>query len=280
MLTIAKSQQQEFYELLPEWTKYDKSEYKYLKQNIGFALFGPPSELESNFTVHADDRTVDSTDILDRFCYKPDAQKIIDAIFKKVCEFAEGLVYRGSTYYGVIFNVTFRTKNSSSATSSSEAGSKDKKPKVDKDKKGKKPEVDKDKKDKKSEAEKDEQSNINIQQTPVFKIKRATGTVKEIWYIDMYERVYKSWTDYKENNVLPPCTMVLPKDGLYQPDPGHEITDVSSEVWLEIVDSPSSSTLSSLLKGADTASTIIGIAGLGVGIASMFTPVGPVVLGK
>ncbi|XP_076679936.1 uncharacterized protein LOC143375079 isoform X1 [Andrena cerasifolii] len=279
MLTIAKSQQQEFYELLPEWTRYEKSEYKYLKQNIGFALFGPPSELESNFTVHANDTTVDSTDILDKFCYKPDAQKIIDAIFNKVCEFAEGLVYTRSTYYGVMFNVTFRTRNSSSATSSSEAGSKNKKPKVDKDKKDKKTEVDKDEKDKKAEVDKDEQSNINIQQMPIFKIKRATGTVTEIWYIDMYERVYKSWTDYKENNVLPPCTMVLPKDGLYQPDPGHEITDVSSDVWLEIVDSPSSSTLSSVLRSADTASSIIGIAGLGVGIASMFTPIGPVVLG-
>ncbi|KAG7210927.1 hypothetical protein KM043_016303 [Ampulex compressa] len=51
--------QQNYYELLPDWSEYKSGEHKYLKANIGYAFHGPPSHIPncydsdtSNAAVH------------------------------------------------------------------------------------------------------------------------------------------------------------------------------------------------------------------------------------
>lgn len=38
MIRIAKAIQQEFYELLPDWNKYEAEDFDILRQYIGYAL--------------------------------------------------------------------------------------------------------------------------------------------------------------------------------------------------------------------------------------------------
>lgn len=257
MLKIAKLQQQEYYELLPEWTKYTVDEYKYLRQNIGYALFGLPSENEENKNVYIEDETIGKNrqikDITETLCYKPNAEKIINIVYEQICTHGKGCIDADSIYYGIIYNISFRTKNNVTESNSKEEKVTD------------------------SEME----DKIQIYSTPIFKIKYLNKTCikEETWYIDRNGRVYKSWIDYIEKNTLPQCTMVLPKDGFYHPDPNHEITEEYSTVWLEVLDSPACSIQATVFKYGDITSTVIGTCGICLGVASIFTPIGPVVMG-
>lgn len=249
MLEIAKSQQQEYHELLCDWTKYLKHEYKYLRQNIGFAIFGPPTVNENANVILKDDEISSDSDLINIFRYSSDAEKLIDIIFEKVCEFGEGCIGKDSIYYGLIYNITFRIKDSSS----SESGSKENK-----------------------KEEKDEESEIRLMSMPIFKIRRPEN---ETWYIDTSGRVYKKWTDYKENNTLPQCTMVLPKNGFYEPDPDWESTEEYSVVFLEVLDSPACGTIATVCRGIDIASNVVGAVGVGLCVATFFTPLAPIAIG-
>ena len=258
MLNIAKRQQQEYYELLPEWTRYTKDEYKYLKQNIGFAIFGPPSEMTDVALRNTNNQYYSNI-----FDYPSEIKKIIDIIYDKILEFGEvdikAETCTKAVYYGLIYNITFRTKESSVTNKSTE---------------------EKSTKEKSIKEKNEEENKININLRPIFKIKSSKCEEQQTWYIDTEGRVYKNWMWYKENNTLQACTMVLPKDGFYQPDENFEITEEYSTVWLEILDSPACSTLQTILNMGDRASSILGVVGLGLGVASMLTPVGPAVLGK
>ncbi|XP_031837102.1 uncharacterized protein LOC116428966 isoform X2 [Nomia melanderi] len=235
MLKIAKIQQQEYYELLSQWTIYNEDEYKYLKQNIGFSIFGPPTESNTSISTSL------STNVTDSLHYTNKAQKVIDRIFKQIQKFGE-MNYKSASprnkkciCYGVIFNVTLPIKSSSL-----------------------------------------KESEIYAQPISIFKIITRTDTVL---YIDIHGRVYKSWENYKTNNTLPKCTMVLPMNGFYQFDKSYEITEEYSIVWLEIVNSPACKVARKVIEGVDIAATVVGVAGMGVGLLSMVTPVGPLVLG-
>lgn len=271
MLRIAEVQQQEYYELLAEWTLYEEDKYKYLRQNIGFAIYGPASEDKTADVVLYKDKITNNYDLVETFYYSKKAKSTIDIIYNKILEFGEENIKAGTekksntkgVYYGVIFNVIFRPKNNSVNVPTSKKESNSKEASTSKGKSTSK-----------------EENEINICLTPIFKIKCSQCKEQQIWYIDMNGRVYKSWTDYKENNTLPPCTMVLPKDGFYQPDTTYEITEKYSTVWLEIVDSPACNPINTFLNVADTASSVISVAGVALGVASLFTPVGPVVLGR
>ncbi|XP_071870189.1 uncharacterized protein [Bombus fervidus] len=277
MLKIAKEQQQEYYELLAEWTLYVEDNYKYLRQNIGFAIYGPASEDKTaDVVLYGDNKITNNYDLFETFFYSKKAKSTIDIIYDKILQFGEENIKAGTeeksntkgVYFGVIFNVVLRPKNNSVnvPTSKEESNSKG-----ESTSKG-------DSTSKEGSTSKEE-NEINICLTPIFKIKYSQCKKQQIWYIDMNGRVYKDWTDYKENNTLPPCTMVLPKDGFYQPDTTYEITEEYSTVWLEIIDSPACNSIKTFLNAADTASSVIGVVGIGLGVASLFTPLGPVVLG-
>ncbi|XP_031848100.2 uncharacterized protein LOC116433771 [Nomia melanderi] len=109
---------------------------------------------------------------------------------------------------------------------------------------------------------------------PIFKIKRDIDT---IWYIDIAARVYKSWEDYLNNNTLPKCLMVVPKNGKYQCNFHSKVTKYSSTVWLETLKSPACKSSKTALKAVDATVNVLGIAStVGIGAAALLTPVGPV----
>lgn len=82
-------------------------------------------------------------------------------------------------------------------------------------------------------------------------------------FIDHQLRVYSSWEDYKEDNKLPPCLMVLPKNGVYQSE-----NDV---LELEEILSPSAKIGHKILKATDVTSSVVGI-GSGVLIGVNLIP--------
>lgn len=96
--------------------------------------------------------------------------------------------------------------------------------------------------------------------------------------IDHDGRMYKNWEDYLQNNKLPKCTMVYPKDGIYQCNPNYKITEQSSTVWIEVKDSPACSLKDTIVKICDNVSNVLTLsATVGLGVTSLFTPVGPMV---
>lgn len=250
MKNLAIEQQQCFYELLSDCTTYQPHEHKYLKQNIGYALYGPPKDnkdTESNVYCNAENQSEDS-DIADAVDYKDTALAVINKIYEKICEFTIGTNSDKPIYFAIIYNVAICPKDKSFQA-------------------------------------------ISI---PIFKIWRekkikekktgrgiyvsANQDQCEIWYIDTTGRIYKDWTDYKTKNNLFKCTMVLPKDGLYQPDPSCPITEDYSTVLLEIMDSPACSLETLICNGVDTASTLTGAGAVAVSVASLVTPLAPVVI--
>lgn len=268
MKTFAMQQQQCLFELLPECTIYKNDEHEYLKQNIGYAIYGPPENTKSTSTkedhCYCKTESPNDADVVGTVGYSEDAQKVINKIYERICTSSVETDDAGSIYYGVIYNMIFRPKTNV-------------KPK---------------KKEVKEEANKDVLDLV--MPVPIFTIrskkkyettKKAeqenTSTADEVQYatsyIDATSRVYKNWTDYIENNNLPECTMVLPKHGFYESNPAYHPTEDYSTVWLEILESPSCKWNVKLCKGMDVASTVVGFGTIGLSIAALFTPLAPVV---
>ncbi|XP_025991740.2 uncharacterized protein LOC105198575 [Solenopsis invicta] len=287
MKIFAIDQQQCLYELLPDYTIFKSDERKYLKQNVGYAIYGSPTKTKGNSTkienncYFITENPNDANDATDIVKYNEEAKKIIDKMYDRICEFTIETDDFQSIYFGTIYIMIFRPKRNV-------------KPK----KKEEKKEVKKDTKAViKKEPKKDENELFDITFIPIFKFKKsvqkkckATKTSKqentptaveilyETWYIDLSGRIYKTWEDYKTNNNLPQCTMVLPKDGFYQPDPNYPFTKDYSKVWVEIMDSPACRWTSKLCNGIDIASSVVGIGTVGLSFASLFTPLAPIVI--
>ncbi|XP_078037683.1 uncharacterized protein LOC144470442 [Augochlora pura] len=120
-------------------------------------------------------------------------------------------------------------------------------------------------------------SSNGIVPLPIFKLKLSTYS---ILYIDSCARVYKSWYDYLENNTLPKCWMLLPKNGIYQCNPFCSVTKCDSIVWLELFKSPAHKIKKTILKITDISSNVIGVgSAIGLGVMSLINPVGPIVAG-
>lgn len=277
MKTLAKEQQQYLNDFLPEYLIYNIAEHKILKQNIGYAFFGPPKNtknadaIENNCYYKTEDLSTDVVDIVD---YDEKAKKIIDKMYDKIrtCVGTDSKLI----YCGIIYNMIFRPKKNVKKSQKKEEKNKEVK----------------------TEEEKKDEELLIVSPVPIFKIrksiqKKSTKTTKsaeqenaaepvetlyETWYIDSNARVYKNWTDYIKNNNLPACTMVLPKDGFYQPDPIYPITEDYSTVWLEITESPACTWKAKILNGMDIASNVVGFGTVGLSVASMFTPLAPVVV--
>ncbi|XP_032688698.1 uncharacterized protein LOC116852435 isoform X2 [Odontomachus brunneus] len=261
MKNLAIEQQQCFYELFCDCLTYESNEHKYLKQNIGYALYGPPNTDEnatnSNVSCNTENQSEDA-DITDAIVYKDTT--LINKIYEKIHEYTTKVDPDKPIYSAIIYNIVVCPK-------------------------------------------KEEDAKFVVIPIPIFKIWRykktdttlfwskKTDTTKkeetttnliktdeyEIWYIDTSGRVYKDWTDYQTNNNLFKCTMVLPKDGLYQADPSCPITEDYSTVWLEIMESPACSLGAQIRSGVDIASTITGTGAFAIGAATLVTPIAPVV---
>lgn len=109
---------------------------------------------------------------------------------------------------------------------------------------------------------------------PVFKlqknIKKKNNVEFQTWYVDTDARVYKDWKDYLKNNNLPTCTMVAPKDGIYQADLKEIWSDKTSNVWVECLNI---NTTRKITSAVDVASTLVNVGCVGIGIAAIFNPI-------
>jgi len=208
-------------------------------------------------------------DITDTVDYKKEAKDVIDIIYKQICNCSIETDNSQPIYLSIIYNIIFRPKM-----------------KV-------KPKETKQKKTAIQEETKEEckgERELLISLVPIFKIRKQRSAVRnglikseadyvqmQIWYIDTNGRVYKNWTDYVEKNTLPKCTMVIPKNGFYDANPSYPITEDYSTVWLEIIDSPACSWKAKLYNGVDIISSAIGLGTAGLCVASMLTPIAPIV---
>ncbi|GAB1866187.1 DUF4781 domain-containing protein [Camponotus japonicus] len=293
MKNLAIEQQQCFYELLPECTEYKFDEHKILKQNIGYAIYGLPTSNENESTIESNKKSEDSSDtdadIVDTINYDEKAKNVIDTLYNKIREYTIGTnntQQEKKIYFGIIYNVIFPPKMNVNPKEEKEV---------------KKEENKETNTEIKEPVKVEEEKEFPISTIPIFTIRRnieeksilkSLTTLKslkqeentktenkadyEIWYIDIGGRVYKSWIDYVENNNLPKCTMVLPKDGLYQADVSYPVTEDYSTVWLEIRESPACTLTSTICNGVDIASGIAGLGATGLCVAGMFTPLAPI----
>ncbi|KAL0128851.1 hypothetical protein PUN28_003907 [Cardiocondyla obscurior] len=289
MKTLATEQQQCFYEEMVDCLIYNINEHKYLKQNIGYAIYGPPksfhdvkdtNEKENTCYYKTENLTKNLNDIdaADEVGYDGEAKKNIEKIYNKICDLTIKDNPSEPIYFGIVYNVIYPVE----ITAKSEKEETDKTAKVET------------KAEKNKSKETKDEKMLIVLPVCVFKVKKCidknlttTKNAKEknitaemqddAWYIDNNARVYTNWTDYIENNTLPECTMVFPKDGSYQANPEYPIMEDYSTVWLETGKSPASKWTKKLCDAGDTASSIVGIGVTGLGIASMFTPIGPIV---
>ncbi|XP_011252354.2 uncharacterized protein LOC105248951 [Camponotus floridanus] len=287
MKNFAIEQQQCFYELLLECTAYKSDEHEILKKNIGYAIYGLPTSNENESTIESNKKSEDSSDIdaniVDTINYDEKAKKVIDILYNKICKYTIGTNMTQPIYFGIIYNVIFSPKINVNPKEEKEVKKEENK------ETNKKTEI--------KEPVKEEEKEFPVLSIPIFTIRRnieEKSTLKnlkqeeniktenkadyEIWYIDIGGRVYKSWRDYVENNNLPKCTMVLPKDGLYQADVSYPVTEDYSTVWVEIIESPACTLASAICNGVDIVSSIAGLGVAGLSAVGMVTPLAPVVV--
>ena len=114
---------------------------------------------------------------------------------------------------------------------------------------------------------------------PLFSVYAGSSVSKsDHFYVDSQCRTYKNWKDWKENNNLPKMKYAYPKNGYMTCKDGQYAFDINKDPLVEYGEPPSCSTLNKVGKGVDTASGITSLVCGGIGIASLFTPVGAAVL--
>nr|XP_012139832.1 PREDICTED: uncharacterized protein LOC100883844 [Megachile rotundata] len=242
---LAIETQQYCYEHLPDWLEYNSSDRDYIKHQIGYALFGCPQIEESKNSTTRKVSTVNNyqgNDLLGRITYDTKSCKVIEKIYQQIIQHGRNI--NNKYYLGIIYNALVLSQ---------------------------KPQ----KKAKEAGDELKEEAN-QMCVVPVFKIKKDLRTV---WYIDNEGRIYQNWQDYLENNTLPKCTMFLPKDGVYQCNPHCRVSEYSSQVWVQELNSPACAVKKSVLTALDVAANTLSLgAGIGLGVATFMTPVGPALM--
>ena len=120
---------------------------------------------------------------------------------------------------------------------------------------------------------KDEKNEFPL---PMFSV--YAGQEYKLKYVDSQCRTYESWHDWKSDNNLPEMKYAYPKDGYLTCQIGKYAFDETKDPLVGFGDSPASGTLHKVGKGADITAGITSLVCGGIGIASMFTPIGPAVL--
>nr|KAF7417312.1 hypothetical protein H0235_011843 [Vespula pensylvanica] len=103
MIRIAKTIQQEFYELLPDWNKYEAEDFDILRQYIGYALDRIPENKEK------------STDGDEQIQYR---SKMVSSIYDQITNY--GKESDGSIFCSVLYNVTCEIPEQSNQTANRE----------------------------------------------------------------------------------------------------------------------------------------------------------------
>ncbi|XP_043465944.1 uncharacterized protein LOC122500873 [Leptopilina heterotoma] len=241
LVKAARNCQQNFYELLSDWNSYDRKKPQYLKNFIGTALFGPPQINQDNTSCLFEKQLEDVI-----FFQDSHQQQTIDKIYEKILQHGTQNKGKHEIMCGLIYNVIFDI--------SIECG----------------------------KYFTEEHVIKCLQPIPIFKVlknfvKRTNSgnlitTKLEIHYIDDCGRVYKSWKDYLNFNILPKCFMVVPKAGEYQADYSNQWSENISYVSIEMYKSPSC--FNESISRIDSINKFVGLGCAGFGLAAAFNPVG------
>lgn len=101
----------------------------------------------------------------------------------------------------------------------------------------------------------------------------------ERWYIDTQCRIYKSWSDWETNNLMPMLKYAYPKNGFFScADSLSYEFDETKEPVVKFGSSPQCNKMSRIFRGTDTLSMVTALGCGAVAIGSFFTPIGPAVL--
>ncbi|XP_047354491.1 uncharacterized protein LOC124950945 isoform X5 [Vespa velutina] len=244
---VGRKIQQEYYELLPDWNKYDVEDLNILRQYIGYAVgyFNNEWELDNSGNVESE-----SNSVMDNHCSGNEEQKsvkcdgemecrreMVSSIYDQIIKY--GRESDGSIFCGVIYNVIYEMPK------------------------------------------KDKPINYDtVMQLPIFKIRNHDNLSKEynIQYIDNDGRLYENWDDYLTSNKLFECIMVVPKNGYYEADLDFAITEENSTVLVAVYLSPACSKNAEIVKYIDNTFSLLSVGTLGVTAVSLFTPVAPLAL--
>lgn len=98
-------------------------------------------------------------------------------------------------------------------------------------------------------------------------------------YVDTQLRTYSSWDDWKENNTLPMLKYAFPSRGFFSSSSGcgYEF-DANKKPDVEFGTSPACNLSSRIFGTTDTVAGITSLACGIIGVASLFTPIGPAIL--
>ncbi|XP_035738900.1 uncharacterized protein LOC118448990 isoform X1 [Vespa mandarinia] len=250
---VGRKIQQEYYELLPDWNKYDVKDLNILRQYIGYALghFNNEWELDKIGNVESE-----SYSVMDNYYSGNEEQKsvkcdeemnrqreMVSLIYNQIITY--GRESDGSIFCGIIYNVIYEIPK------------------------------------------KNEPINYDtVMHLPIFKIRNHDkinlhcnfSEEYNIQYIDNDGRLYKNWNDYLMSNKLFECIMVVPKNGYYEADPDFTITEENSTVLIATYLSPACSKNAEIVKYIDNTFSLLNVGALGVTAVSLFTPVAPLAL--
>ncbi|XP_023245581.1 uncharacterized protein LOC106637191 isoform X2 [Copidosoma floridanum] len=231
---IATNYQQNYYEISSDWNKYNADEHVYLKNYIGYALYGPPEYPD----VCNDQKDEEKNGAY--FYKEKGAIELIDSIFHKVIEHGTQLTEEEEVLCSAIYCCIYDDSSLSQYDVS--------------------------------------QLHETIQIIPIFKVQKCIQkkvekklvTECQVWFIDTEARVYNGWKDYLTHNNLPTCTMVAPKNGIYQADLKEVWSDKTSAVWVE---AHRINTTRKITNAVDIASTLVNLGCIGIGVAAIFNPI-------
>ena len=84
-------------------------------------------------------------------------------------------------------------------------------------------------------------------------------------FIDASCRIYSSWQDFKEKNILPECQVAYPRNGIIG-------LDQNDQLMIDFDISPAFSSLSQVTKVTDGISAVAGLITTGVAVIGLFYP--------
>lgn len=252
----AQAEQQNFYELSSDWNVYKEEEQIHLYNYIGYALYGPPEPPEVEEFIESDKE-------IGLFIYKQEKAKKIESLIKRIIEFRFSNKNQkkpscddqnNEIYCVALYNIIFADKETISKLKQNEQ-----------------------EKSPNSEENPLESLIRNIMTVVIFKFIVLENGKDSCWFMDVDERIYKNWNDYIANNKLPKCTMVLPKDGKYQPDPSVAYSNEETSVLIECHQSPACNP-NKWVSRLNTVSTLGNLGAIAITGVSVLTPVAPVAL--
>lgn len=90
-----------------------------------------------------------------------------------------------------------------------------------------------------------------LYELPLFRVQRYKSSSPV--FVDNIGRCYSTFSDWHDNNMLPPCRMLYPADGKLTKRPGFEYSNCHQD------DTPSNQTSSKVMKGVDIGASVVGI---------------------